>query len=260
MYIYNRKVLKSAAKNDLKGKYWISVLVCLIFEAISYAMGYIHLVANLLVSGPLLFGLAYYFTNILRHNETKIENLFTGFKNYISTFVLGLLHTVFVFLWTLLFIVPGIIKLLAYSMVYYIKRDNPEMTASECLKASIKLTDGHKGKIFMLAFSFIGWYILAGFVIGFASGFINAYAAVQLVQLKTLLLTIALIFVLPYYSMAFARMYDFLILNYNSQHANNAIETIEAKEQTNDVAVEETAEVTAEETAEDITEENPFDL
>ncbi|MFI3163086.1 MAG: DUF975 family protein [Bacillota bacterium] len=253
MYLYDRKALKNAAKNDLKGKYWISVLVCLIFEAILYCCGYVHVVASLLVAGSLGYGYAYYFTDILRHGEAKIGNLFIGFKNYVGTLVIGLLKMLFVLLWSLLLVVPGIIKYIAYSMAFYIKRDNPDMTAKECLAASVRLTKGHKGKIFVLALSFFGWYILAGFAVGYIFAFTQAFAGLYFYYAEVALYSLAMILIMPYYTMAFARMYDFLILNYNEQHGGN--DTISEDFSQEAVATE--AENSAEEST---TEENPFNI
>lgn len=244
MYLYDRKVLKKAAKNDLKGKYWMSVLVCLIFEVILYCCGYVHFCASLLVAGSLGYGFAYYFTDILRHGEAKIENLFIGFKKYVETLVIGLLKMLFVILWSLLFVIPGIIKYISYSMAFYIKRDNPEMTAKECLDASVRLTDGHKGKIFMLALSFFGWYILAGFAVGFIFAFTQVFAGLYFYYAEVALYSLALILIMPYYTMAVTRMYDFLILNYNEQRGGNVTFSDEVLP----------------ETSEETKEENPFDL
>lgn len=66
----------------------------------------------------------------------------------------------FTFLWTLLFIVPGIIKALAYFMTPYILADCPDVTATDALKLSMRMTSGHKGKVFVMGLSFIGWGIL----------------------------------------------------------------------------------------------------
>ncbi len=259
MYLYDRKVLKSAAKNDLKGKYWISVLACLIVYAINFALGEIHLVASLLVAGPLGYGGCYFFTDILRNNEAKIENLFVGFKSYVSTLVLGLLNGVFVFLWTLLFVVPGIIKYIAYSMSFFIRRDNPEMTANECIKASIKLTDGHKGKIFRIILSYIGWCFLLGFACGIVLTIVELSLDIFIWWDIYIYSAVALL-PLPLYVMSMARMYDFLILNYNEQHGGNDSAVQAVTPEIDAVATEEMSGNTTEEPTEELAEENPFDL
>ncbi len=210
MYLYDRRALKEAAKRDLKPCYWMAVLACLIYSAI---LGGITLTTSstglsiivTLLSGPMTYGLYALFTDVVRGKEFKLETLFEGFKRFGSTFILGLLTQIFTFLWMLLLIVPGYIKSIAYSMAPFIQRDNPDMTANECLQASMKLTNGHKADIFFLHLSFIGWYLLCLLTVG-----------------------IGLIFLLPYVNMSMARMYDFLILNYNEAHGGKTEELPEA--------------------------------
>ena len=72
-----------------------------------------------------------------------------------------LLMGIFVFLWTLLLIIPGIIKGFAYSLVPYILVDKPELSANEAINLSIKMMKGHKFDFFWLCLSFIGWILLA---------------------------------------------------------------------------------------------------
>lgn len=74
--------------------------------------------------------------------------------------------TVYTLLWSVLLIVPGIIKFISYSMAYYILLDASEYTASEAIKKSQVLMKGHKLDLFLLSLSFIGWFIL-GVIIGF---------------------------------------------------------------------------------------------
>lgn len=99
---------------------------------------------------------------LAKKESTTIGNLFEGFyrKNVFRLIKLALLMFVYTFLWGLLFIIPGIIKLFSYSMSYYILLDNPECTASEAIKKSKEMMKGHKWDLFVLSLSFIGWLIL----------------------------------------------------------------------------------------------------
>ena len=202
MYAYDRAALKQAAKRDLMPVYGTTVLISLIYYAILFGLsfGITFTFINfsmtgsffqILYFGHFLYGMNFLYTNILRNGTTSVGEMFEGFKKYGSVLLLTFLNYLFIFLWSLLLIIPGIIKSIAYSMSYFIKRDNPTMTATECRKASIELTDGHKGKIFVLNLSFIGWALLASLTLG-----------------------IGMIFLLPYIQMSTARMYDFLILNH----------------------------------------------
>ena len=80
--------------------------------------------------------------------------------------VLNLLIIIFTFLWSLLFVIPGIIKGISYSQSYFILAENPDMTASEALNESKRIMDGHKWEYFVLQLSFLGWTILASFTFG----------------------------------------------------------------------------------------------
>ncbi len=123
-------------------------------------------VATLLVLGPITYSLAIIAAKIDKSEKIELSNLFDGFKNFGRAFVISLLEAVFVSLWTLLFIVPGIIKTYSYSMAYYIALENPEKSASDCIKASKELMKGHKWQLFCLELSYIGWLLLCVLTLG----------------------------------------------------------------------------------------------
>ena len=107
-------------------------------------MGMIHIIKKMVENGE----------------EPKVEDLFGCFKDSLNLFVLNLLETVFIFLWMLLFIIPGIVKALSYSMAFYIHDDNPSLSALECIDESKKLMKGHRMDLFLLILSYFGWFIL----------------------------------------------------------------------------------------------------
>ena len=76
------------------------------------------------------------------------------------------LRDLFVALWTLLFIIPGIVKMYAYSLVPYILAENPEMSGTEAIKLSNEMMKGHKWKAFVLDLSFLGWLLLSVLTLG----------------------------------------------------------------------------------------------
>ncbi|MBQ7624030.1 MAG: DUF975 family protein [Clostridia bacterium] len=97
----------------------------------------------------------------------KIEDLFKGFTgDFSQTFLIGLMTSVFVFLWSLLFVIPGIIKKYSYSMAYFIKADNPDYDWRKCIDASKAMMQGHKWDLFVLELSFIGWIIISYLLFG----------------------------------------------------------------------------------------------
>jgi len=100
-----------------------------------------------------------------------------------------------IYLWSLVgmfsLFIPTIIKVLSYSMTPYILASNPNVTATDALTLSKRMTKGHKGKIFVMGLSFIGWQILNGFTFGILGIFyVNPYMmaafAGQFVELRSL--------------------------------------------------------------------------
>ena len=118
------------------------------------------------INGPMDVGLADVFLRIRDGQPAEIGNLFSGFRSYMDNVWLGLRCRIFVFLWTLLLIVPGILKSYSYSMFYYIRNDRPNMNAEDTMKESEELMRGYRWKLFCLQFSFIGWFILGIFTLG----------------------------------------------------------------------------------------------
>ncbi len=158
--------IRAKARQDLGSNLfstqWMSALAAsaiyaVIVGAVSTAL---PAIGALLLSGPFMFGLVRYFTKLARAEKPAIDNLFDGFKDFSQSFLLELMMNLFVFLWSLLFIIPGIIKAYAYSMAFYIKQDHPEYDWKECLDESQRMMDGHKGDLFLLHLSFIGWELL----------------------------------------------------------------------------------------------------
>jgi uncharacterized membrane protein len=153
------------ARAQLKGGWLLAVGVCLIFGMIISISGFV-VVGPFIIGGPLLFDLVGFFLNKARGQQAEIENLFDGFKRFVSSLLLYVFQSLFVCLWSLLFIVPGIIKSFSYSMAFYILRDNPETSAMDAITQSRKMMYGYKWRLFLLYFSFIGWCLLCLFTFG----------------------------------------------------------------------------------------------
>lgn len=116
---------------------------------------------QIFIGFPLAFG---FYIAILRfyrgEKEQMVGNIFDGFNNYGRALGASLLVHIYTFLWTLLLIVPGIIKFYAYSQTYFILHDNPEMGINDAIDESMRMMNGHKEQLFMLDLSFIGWILL----------------------------------------------------------------------------------------------------
>lgn len=170
--------IRSAARKALSG-HWaeaamLTFIYCLVawaFSAIVGGLEYVQAglgtVASLLLL-PLGWGYAVVFLANSRGAEDPFNasRLFDGYKDFGRVFTTTLLTQIYICLWTLLFIIPGIIKSLSYAMTPFVLRDNPEMKNNEAIELSMKMMNGHKGDLFWLYLTFIGWGILCIFTFG----------------------------------------------------------------------------------------------
>ena len=183
------KELKVLARSQLKGSWGLAIGVVFMYCLIVGASSCIA-VGPFILGGPLALGLAIFFLNKARGEAHQFNSLFEGFNNFGSSLVLYLLQALFITLWSCLFIIPGLIKSLSYSMAFYILKDNPEIGGNEAITRSRKMMNGYKFKLFCLYFSFIGWIFLC--CLSFCIGFI---------------------FLLPYMELSVANFYEDLKKN-----------------------------------------------
>lgn len=176
----NRALLKENAKKSLQGKYGDAIALLGIMFAISFAIGLvvgflnfdektgelISELVSLVLSCALGFGMTSYFLKISRNEPVTYTELFSKTNMFGSYLSISLLVGLFTFLWTLAFIIPGIIAALSYSMVYFVKLDNPDMGAMDVLRKSKQIMSGHKMDYFVLGLSFLGWAILGALTLG----------------------------------------------------------------------------------------------
>jgi len=142
-------------------------------------------IAPLLFDGPFASGMAHFFLRLIRGEEPGVGTMFQGFTKFLRNIRVWLLQVVFVVLWTLLFVVPGIIAGLRYSMAWFVLVDEPDLTAREALDRSKSLTQGHLGDLFVLALSFFWWFLFGVITLG-----------------------IGFLFVVPYFQTTFALFYE----------------------------------------------------
>ena len=110
-----------------------------------------------------------------RQKEPEIGTLFGYFKYWKTTAVASLLQGLYVFLWSLLFIIPGIVAGYSYAMTNYILAEHPELTASEAIEQSKAMMYGHRWRLFCLQFSFIGWNLLCSLTLGIGNLWLRPY-------------------------------------------------------------------------------------
>lgn len=163
--MFNRKQVKSDAKAALKGHLGLAILVLIVIGAL-VGVASATVIGAILLIGPLSAGLAYFFMKLYRKENVSFNDSFGGFSNFSTNVGAGILVAIFTFLWSLLFFIPGIIKQLSYSMTFYILNDHPEYTATQAITESRKMMKGHKGELFVLYLSFIGWDLLSVLTLG----------------------------------------------------------------------------------------------
>jgi uncharacterized membrane protein len=191
----NRAELKAKAKEQIKGKIGILLVISLVIAALSalvtLVVGLIpyvgKVIAPIVVAPAFSLSLVRVMLGITAGTEPKVGDAFCGFDDYWSALKLHLLSGLYIFLWSLLLVIPGIIKTYAYSMSVYILAENKGKSARECIKESVAMTMGYKVDLFVLGLSFIGWGLLSCITFG-----------------------IALIWVMPYMQATYANAYNLL--------------------------------------------------
>ena len=169
------KDYRAQAWQRLSGHWGAMVVIGLLYSILSTALAYTF-VGSLLLSGVLMIGLASATLALLRTGDTRAEYLFDGFKaNLTNALIASVLYNVFIVLWSLLFVIPGIVKSYSYAMTFYILRDNPDMPASDAITESRRMMDGNKFRLFCLHLSFFGWILLCILTLGILTLFVVPY-------------------------------------------------------------------------------------
>ena len=113
--------------------------------------------------------------NLRTGKELEVKSIFDGFNDYTRVLGTYLLVYIYTILWTLLLIIPGIIKSLSYSMVPFVLKDNPELSFNAAIERSMAMMEGHKWEYFCLILTFIGWFLLIIITAGIASLWVTPY-------------------------------------------------------------------------------------
>ncbi|GIP45613.1 membrane protein [Paenibacillus sp. J45TS6] len=127
---------------------------------------------------PFYVGVSWFYISLVRKEKAQIRNIFKIYQDGRLTLKLIWTYIVMIFfilLWTLLLIVPGIIKSISYSQTLYILRDHPEYSATQAITESRRLMDGYKWKYVLFLLSFIGWFLLTAVTFGLAWFFVGPY-------------------------------------------------------------------------------------
>lgn len=175
------KILMREARAALADKWGLAV-------GTNFVYGLINGIGNevsIVIGGPMQLGLSIFSLNIARKKKAEFAQLFDGFKDFGNALLAFILVTVFVFLWALLLIVPGIIAAIGYAQTFYILADNKGIDGNEARKRSKAMMAGHKWRYFKLCLRFTGWFFLSILTLG-----------------------IGFLWLVPYFNVSTAKFYD----------------------------------------------------
>ena len=202
--------LRLKARNSLKGQYWNAVLVAFlaaIFGALIVTGGSVDLdfkqetpavlqdlpevvvrillatvgtisaisMVHLILGGVVQLGYARYLLKQQDREIGDVKDLFSQFDRFKDGFLQLFLRKLFVALWSLLFVIPGIIKGLGYSMTPFLMAEDASLTPRDAMRLSQEKMRGHKGELFWLELTFIGWLLLACLTFGIGGFFLAPY-------------------------------------------------------------------------------------
>lgn len=218
--MFDRTTYKATARAQLRGRWAFPVVMTLIvsvlmllLDTLNYTGGrtatatagdwYITYRGNMLaitlicvaIAGILRLAQAHVYLRLARTDgKTSFNDFLHGLSFWLSGALGGLWFVLWVFLWALLFVIPGIVKAFAYSQMFFVLAENPGIGVRTAMHISKLLTRGHKGDLFVMHLSFLGWAILCALSCGIGSlwlkpymetSFLNAYFALKNTAIAT---------------------------------------------------------------------------
>ena len=138
-------------------------------------IGIILGIVQFFMSGPVNLGYCYALLKLMDGENPSVSDLFSDMYRFWDGFLLALLRALFTFLWTLLFIIPGIIAAYRYSMSGFIMAQNFGITPMNAIRASKAMMKHRKFELFLLDLSFIGWHLLAILSLGIGYIWLTPY-------------------------------------------------------------------------------------
>ncbi len=157
-------VLMHDAWYSLTGRWKNAVIATLVFVAISFLAGVVPWagwIAGIVIGGPMALGYVRFIVGYDRRDPAAtVETVFSGFDSFLNAFVAQLLMFLFIFLWSLLLIVPGIMAAYSYQMTFFVMNDHPGISGQDAITRSKDLMRGHRWRLFCLDLRYIGWWIL----------------------------------------------------------------------------------------------------
>ena len=182
------RALMQQARETLQGVWGLAIgtfFVYALILVVSQQIPKVGMLVYLVIAGPMILGATIFSLAFSRKNNPKFEQLFDGFKNFGVSLAAFLLQSLFIILWSLLLIVPGIVAAISYSLTFYIIAEDKSISPLDAITKSKELMDGNKWKFFCLSWRFFGWIILSILTVG-----------------------IGFLWLMPYMMISFAKFYD----------------------------------------------------
>jgi uncharacterized membrane protein len=180
--VKENKELMAEARESLSGNWGLAIATFLVYGIIISIFQVIPTVGSVLalfIAGPMLVGVSMFSLSLSRGESARLEQIFEGFKNYGTVLGAYLLMVLFIFLWMLLLIIPGIIAAIAYSQTFYILAEDDTIGSMDALKKSKEMMDGYKWKYFCLGLRFIGWALLCILTLGIGFLWLSPYIQIS---------------------------------------------------------------------------------
>ncbi|MDE7403886.1 MAG: DUF975 family protein [Lachnospiraceae bacterium] len=195
VYVSDPEILDKYLMN---GSISIAFLFGLLSSAAAIANTIISIVLLSLIVNPLAVGIRRFYIRSCKERTAPGEIMFGFSRSYKNIVKIMFLKNLYIFLWSMLFIIPGIIKAYEYRMIPYILAENPDISVEEAFALSKKMMENEKLNTFALDLSFLGWFLLGAVSLG-----------------------ICLIFyVTPYYNLTNAELYIVLKQKINRLNTN----------------------------------------
>jgi len=179
------KILMANARDSLRGFWGLAIGALIVYSLVFIVGGLFPIIGQIaiyIIVGPMTVGGVRFTLSVSRKEKPEIGQLFSGFDRFGNHLAAYFLQSLFVSLWSLLLIVPGIIAAHAYSMTYFIIAEDSSISASEAITKSKKMMKGNKWKLSCLGFRFTGWFLLAMLSFGIGFLWVGPYTYVSLAK------------------------------------------------------------------------------
>jgi uncharacterized membrane protein len=183
--ITENKVLMAQAREALQGRWGLGIGTTVVFALVMISVNLIPVagwIISTLIAGSMSIGLASFALSLSRTQDAMLTQIFSGFQKFGVGLGAYLLKIIFIVLWALLLIIPGIIAAISYSMTYYLIAENDEIGPLEAITKSKEMMRGNKWKFFCLGLRFFGWGLLCILTLGIGFLWLFPYMMVSYAQ------------------------------------------------------------------------------